>query len=292
MQSSYKLGVAKHEVHRDTKLPWVPLCRLVGHEAVRSTRGNIEELASKFRQVGYIPCLGNFLVSESLPRGEKIHVTQEEEKQWVASFWGAINREFEMELSLSKNWAHLKGRKLIVLDGNHHLKAWMSQINTVCRHDLSKFVRIKCTVTYFSPDEECSMLWTLDYINSLTQTHVKRTLASDIFLIRRLGLGNEYSWRKFFDEEALKEIDAEIQEDKKVHPWIWWKIPLGLLMQVMYLVRYMLFTCASIMKQLLKFCFTYRVSLKSSYLLRRGHALTERQGEKERERERQLLATE
>ncbi|KAI5061844.1 hypothetical protein GOP47_0022383 [Adiantum capillus-veneris] len=178
--------------------------------------------------------LGNFLVSEFLPNGERIGVSEEEEKQWDASFWGAINREFEMELSLSQIWTHLKGQKLVVLDGNHRLKAWMSQINTVCRDDPSKCVRVKCTMTYFSPDEEYSMLWTLECLNSLTQTHVKRSLASDIFLIRRLGLGNEQSWKKFFDEEALQEIEVEIQEDKRVHPWIWWKNPLGLLMQLMY----------------------------------------------------------
>ncbi|KAI5075243.1 hypothetical protein GOP47_0009319 [Adiantum capillus-veneris] len=120
-----------------------------------------------------------------------------------------------MELSLSQSWTHLKGQKLVVVDGNHRLKAWMSQINTVCRDDPSKYVRVKCTMTYFSPDEEYSMLWTLDCLNSLTQTHVKRSLASDIFLIRRLGLGNEQSWKKFFDEEALQEIEVEIQENKR-----------------------------------------------------------------------------
>ena len=54
---------------------------------------------------------------------------------------------------------------------------------------------------------------------SLTQTHITRTLvASDIFLINRLGLSNEQSWKKYFDQEVLQDIDKEIKEDKKHHP--------------------------------------------------------------------------
>lgn len=70
----------------------------------------------------------------------------------------------------------------------------------------------------------------------MTQTHVKRTLASEIFLFQKLALGNEDSWQKYFDEDALRAIEEEMKDEKKKHPWIWWKLPLGMLMQLVYSV--------------------------------------------------------
>ncbi|MCO5579225.1 hypothetical protein L7F22_033079 [Adiantum nelumboides] len=227
--------MANHEVRRERPLPWVPLCRLYGHKAVRLTRGNnIEDLARKFTQMGYMQTLGDFIVSEQMPNGDIIQVSEQEEKQWDESFWGEVNRQFDQELSASQTWAHLRGRKLVVWDGNHRLKAWTREINSACYDDATKYVRVKCTVTSFADDEECSMLFALDCLNNLMQTHIKRTPASEIHLLRRLALGNEKSWKKYFDEGTLKEIEVEFSEDKKGHPWIWWTIPLGLLMQLIY----------------------------------------------------------
>lgn len=119
----------KHEVHGDRDLPLVPLCRLVGNEAIRSTKDSVMDMEEKFKRAGYRASLGNFLISEQMPSGEIIKVTEEEERSWEDTFWGDINREFDKDLELSESWKHLVGQKLVVWDGNHRLKAWMAQIN-------------------------------------------------------------------------------------------------------------------------------------------------------------------
>ena len=40
--------------------------------------------------------------------------------------WGEINKEFEE--NLPQEWEDLRGKKVLVWDGNHRLKTWMRVI--------------------------------------------------------------------------------------------------------------------------------------------------------------------
>ena len=116
--------VERHEVHGERDLLRVPLCRLVPNETIRTTKDSVEDMGEKFKRADYRPNLANFLVSERMPNGDIIRVTEDEEKAWDETFWGDINREFDNELELSESWKHLVGQKLVVYDGNHRLLAW------------------------------------------------------------------------------------------------------------------------------------------------------------------------
>lgn len=108
--------------------PFVPLCRLVVNEAIRTVKEDIPEFLNTFRDYGYLRELGIFLVSSKRISQPDLEVTQYDLDQW-GPIWREVNDEFEQDLAGSEEWAHLSNKKFIIWDGNHRAQAWMRQIH-------------------------------------------------------------------------------------------------------------------------------------------------------------------
>lgn len=119
--------VDKLLIKRSTPPPLVPLCRLVPNEILRKVTIQVDEFADSFDRYGYLSTSAPFLLSlHRLRGGDFNEVTSVDLAEWGPS-WVLVNDEFENEL-LGSEWEDLKGRKFLVWDGNHRLKAWLPRI--------------------------------------------------------------------------------------------------------------------------------------------------------------------
>lgn len=114
------------KVPKSSPAPYIPLCRLVHHPAIRPIQDRAEELSEEFRREGYVSDRPSFfcsLTATNLPLRE---VTDDDRSSWD-SIWHAINEEFEREIEGSE-WMDLSNKMLYVWDGNHRLICWMGEI--------------------------------------------------------------------------------------------------------------------------------------------------------------------
>lgn len=112
-------------IKRRSLPPFVPLCRLVPHEAVRFATDNATWLIPSFDTAAYLETMGSFLVSIEGPSGGFMPITPQNLEEW-GPIWTQKSAEFDK--SLGREWQDLKGRKFLVWDGNHRLKTWLKRI--------------------------------------------------------------------------------------------------------------------------------------------------------------------
>ena len=68
-----------------------------------------------------------FIVSFKNPGHDQQYITPNDLEEW-GPMWGEINKEFEE--NLPQEWEDLRGKKVLVWDGNHRLKTWMRVIKS------------------------------------------------------------------------------------------------------------------------------------------------------------------
>lgn len=107
--------------------PLVPLCRLMTNEAIRTTTASLDGLKESLENNGYCS-RGSppFFVSLRRPGGtEYLRITNMDRTLW-GPVWTKISDDFDA--ALPEEWEDLRGRKFLVWDGNHRVKAWLSMI--------------------------------------------------------------------------------------------------------------------------------------------------------------------
>lgn len=117
----------KFLVRRNSAPPLVPLCRLIPNEAIRTVSSQISIFRDTFDKRPYATTGAPFIVSLLRPgKNEYLEVNDVDLQEWGPT-WTQVNDEFEREL-VDSEWMDLKGRKFLVWDGNHRLKAWLPRI--------------------------------------------------------------------------------------------------------------------------------------------------------------------
>ncbi|KAI5080717.1 hypothetical protein GOP47_0003900, partial [Adiantum capillus-veneris] len=137
-KSTLKWDLLDDTLHRlqDTRkvpLPPVPLCRLLPHPAVRPVQDHVHNLALEFSRNGYVPHRARFMLSIRTLDLDSIEVSHAIRKTWDP-IWMQLNEEFEKQLHKS-GWGDVKGKMLYTWDGNHRLRAWNAQIDTVHKEE-------------------------------------------------------------------------------------------------------------------------------------------------------------
>lgn len=107
--------------------PLVPLCRLVPHEAIRTATSSLTALKALFDDTGYSE-KGSppFFISLRRPGSlEYLKVSTMDKTLW-GPVWTQISDDFDSKLP--NEWQDLRGKKFLVWDGNHRVKAWLQVI--------------------------------------------------------------------------------------------------------------------------------------------------------------------
>ena len=112
---------------RKTFPPPIPSCRLLPNESIRTVSMQVDMFRDSFDFHGYVDTSAPFLVSCSCHgRSLCFKVTDLDMQDWGPN-WVLQHEAFKNEMA-STEWEDLQGKKFLVWDGNHHVKAWMSHI--------------------------------------------------------------------------------------------------------------------------------------------------------------------
>lgn len=143
--------IHKYVVFPNSKvpLPTIPLCRLLGMEAVRPLQMEaVDLLRDTFYQSGYISTHPGFYLSISNAAGEVADTTK-----YSASWdpiWTRLNEDFDRECDAVEDFQFLKGKMFWVFDGNHRLMAW-SKVAAEYPEKLQYHPRVRFTL--LNPDQ-------------------------------------------------------------------------------------------------------------------------------------------
>ncbi|KAI5074746.1 hypothetical protein GOP47_0010707 [Adiantum capillus-veneris] len=210
-KSTLKWDLLDNTLHRlqDTRkvpLPPVPLCRLLPHPAVWPVQDRVHNLALEFSRNGYVPHRARFMLSIRTLDLDSVEVSHAIRKTWDP-IWMQLNEEFEKQLHKS-GWGDVKGKLLYTWDGNHRLRAWNAQIDTVHKEE----PKYHCCV------EACMVKVT------------KENEGEVLTVVARLNRYAMYGWLQ-------RELDAEMNKRGGLRRR-WYKVPLIVLSQLLYLEKY------------------------------------------------------
>lgn len=119
---------SKFFMKHNSSPPLIPLCRLIPNEAISTVSSQVDVFRDSFDSHGYVSASSPFLVS-LMHLGSPIYfdVTPLDLHEWEGN-WLLQHEAFDNEVD-GTEWDDLKGKKFLVWDGNHRVRAWMSCIH-------------------------------------------------------------------------------------------------------------------------------------------------------------------
>lgn len=123
--SKYEVKFGVDALGAPRQPPRIPLCRLLGMEAVRNLQeDSVERLKKGFKDSGYVAKLSEFHITGVNEAGETLTVADVKDN-WDP-IWTRLNQEFELECDAVEEFKILKDKMFWVFDGNHRFTAWSS----------------------------------------------------------------------------------------------------------------------------------------------------------------------